>query len=159
MHYARAILDATQDAEAHLADQRERIGELKRRLEGHKDGKARNLLAIANALIHKSIWIVGGDGVGLRHQFALKQASCTCGRCRRGGPDTQVCSNTGGPASKATPRGAMAKFAAAASRSGARISGCSRRIRNIYIAQIALGADNAQTVKALAKPRPGPGHR
>src|ERR671911_2717833 len=55
---ARAILDAPQDEEAHLAHQRERIGELKRRLEAREDGEARNLLAVADALVRKSVWIV-----------------------------------------------------------------------------------------------------
>jgi len=156
---ARAILDAPQDEEAHLAHQRERVDELKRRLEAREDGEARNLLAVADALVRKSVWIVGGDGWAYDIGFGGLDHVLACGRdVNVLVLDTQVYSNTGGQASKATPRGAVAKFAAAGKPIGRKDLGLfAAGYGNVYVAQIALGADNAQTVKALAEAETWPG--
>jgi pyruvate-ferredoxin/flavodoxin oxidoreductase len=156
---AGAILDAPQDGEAPLADQRERVAELKRRLEVREDGEARNLLAVADALIRKSVWIVGGDGWAYDIGFGGLDHVLACGRdVNVLVLDTQVYSNTGGQASKATPRGAVAKFAAAGKPTGRKDLGLfAAAYGNVYVAQIALGADNAQTVKALAEAESWPG--
>ena len=150
---ARAILDASQEDEAGIADQRERIARLKGLLEGHQEDDARNLAAVVDALVRKSVWIVGGDGWaydigfgGLDHVLASGQDVNVLVL------DTQVYSNTGGQASKATPRGAVAKFAAAGKQIGRKDLGLfAAGYGNVYVAQIAIGADNAQTVKAFAE--------
>jgi pyruvate-ferredoxin/flavodoxin oxidoreductase len=150
----RSILDASHDDEAQLATQRERVAELKRRLEGREDDEeARNLLAVADALVRKSVWIVGGDGWAYDIGFGGLDHVLATGRdVNVLVLDTQVYSNTGGQASKATPRGAVAKFAAAGKPTGRKDLGLfATGYGNVYVAQIALGADNAQTVKAFAE--------
>jgi pyruvate-ferredoxin/flavodoxin oxidoreductase len=150
---ARAILDAPQEDERQLAEQRERVGELMRILEGREDEDARNLLAVAGALVRKSVWIVGGDGWAYDIGFAGLDHVLATGRdVNILVLDTQVYSNTGGQASKATPRGAVAKFAAAGKPVGRKDLGLfAAQYGNVYVAQVAMGADNAQTVKALAE--------
>jgi pyruvate-ferredoxin/flavodoxin oxidoreductase len=150
---ARAILEAPQRDEAGLAEQRARVAELKRLLEAREDDEARNLLAVADALVRKSVWIVGGDGWAYDIGFGGVDHVLATGRdVNLLVLDTQVYSNTGGQASKATPRGAVAKFAAAGKQIGRKDLGMiAAAYGNVYVAQIALGADNAQTVKALAE--------
>ncbi|HET8527186.1 MAG TPA: pyruvate:ferredoxin (flavodoxin) oxidoreductase [Actinomycetota bacterium] len=156
---AREILDARQDDEALLAGQRERVSRLKRLLDGRDDDDARNLETVADALVRKSVWIVGGDGWaydigfgGLDHVLASDRDVNVLVL------DTQVYSNTGGQASKATPRGAVAKFAAAGKPIGRKDLGLfAAGYGNVYVAQIAMGADNAQTVKAFAEAESWPG--
>jgi pyruvate-ferredoxin/flavodoxin oxidoreductase len=150
---ARAILDAAQDDEALLAEQRARVDELKALLESREDDDARNLLGVADALVRKSVWIVGGDGWAYDIGFGGLDHVLASGRdVNVLVLDTQVYSNTGGQASKATPRGAVAKFAAAGKPIGRKDLGMiAAAYGNVYVAQIALGADNAQTVKAIAE--------
>ena len=156
---ARAILDAPQDDEAHLADQRERVAQLKKRLEAREDDEARNLLAIADALVRKGVWIVGGDGWAYDIGFGGLDHVLASGRdVNVLVLDTQVYSNTGGQASKATPRGAVAKFAAGGKPIGRKDLGLfATGYGNVYVAQVALGGDNAQTVKAFAEAESWPG--
>jgi pyruvate-ferredoxin/flavodoxin oxidoreductase len=156
---ARAILDASQDDEAQIAEQRERVAELKRILEASAGDDERNLLAVADALVRKSVWIVGGDGWAYDIGFGGLDHVLASGRdVNVLVLDTQVYSNTGGQASKATPRGAVAKFAAAGKQTGRKDLGLfATAYGNVYVAQIALGADNAQTVKALADAESWPG--
>ncbi|MGZ5351770.1 MAG: pyruvate:ferredoxin (flavodoxin) oxidoreductase [Actinomycetota bacterium] len=150
---ARAILDAPQADETDLAQQRERIVELKRVLEARADDDARNLLSVVEALVRKSVWIVGGDGWAYDIGFGGLDHVLATGRdVNVLVLDTQVYSNTGGQASKATPRSAVAKFAASGKAVGRKDLGLfAAQYGNVYVAQIALGADNAQTVKALAE--------
>ncbi|HZD78705.1 MAG TPA: pyruvate:ferredoxin (flavodoxin) oxidoreductase [Actinomycetota bacterium] len=139
--------------EGGLAEQRERVAELKRRLEGLESPEARDLLAVADVLVRKNVWIVGGDGWaydigygGLDHVLASGRDVNVLVL------DTQVYSNTGGQASKATPRGAVAKFAAGGKAVGRKDLGMiAAEYGNVYVAQVAIGADNAQTVKAFAE--------
>ncbi|MGH2660852.1 MAG: pyruvate:ferredoxin (flavodoxin) oxidoreductase [Actinomycetota bacterium] len=150
---AGAILSDEQTDEAAFHDQRERVAELKRRLEAVQADEARNLLAVADALVRKSVWIVGGDGWAYDIGFGGLDHVLATGRdVNVLVLDTQVYSNTGGQASKATPRGAVAKFAAAGKPVGRKDLGMiAAAYGNIYVAQVALGADNAQTIKALAE--------
>jgi pyruvate-ferredoxin/flavodoxin oxidoreductase len=150
---AREILDASQANEAELAEQRERVARLTALLETREDDEARNLIAVADALVRKSVWIVGGDGWAYDIGFGGLDHVLASGRdVNVLVLDTQVYSNTGGQASKATPRGAVAKFAAAGKQIGRKDLGMiAAAYGNVYVAQIALGADNAQTVKAFAE--------
>jgi pyruvate-ferredoxin/flavodoxin oxidoreductase len=156
---ANAILDASQDDETQIADQRARVAELKRHLEARRDDEARNLLAVVDALVRKSVWIVGGDGWAYDIGFGgLDHVLATGRNVNVLVLDTQVYSNTGGQASKATPRGAVAKFAAAGKPIGRKDLGLfAAGYGNVYVAQVALGADNAQTVKAFAEAEAWPG--
>jgi pyruvate-ferredoxin/flavodoxin oxidoreductase len=150
---AAAILDADQGSEDGLAAQRERVAELKGLLDAREDDDARNLLAVADALVRKSVWIVGGDGWAYDIGFGGLDHVLASGRDLNVLVlDTQVYSNTGGQASKATPRGAVAKFAAAGKPIGRKDLGMiAAAYGHVYVAQVAIGADNAQTVKALAE--------
>jgi pyruvate-ferredoxin/flavodoxin oxidoreductase len=122
--------------------------------------QARDLLSVADALVKKSVWIVGGDGWaydigygGLDHVLASGQDVNILVL------DTEVYSNTGGQASKATPLGAVAKFAAGGKPTIKKDLGMTAiRYGNVYIAQIAMGANDVQTVKAFleAEAHPGP---
>ncbi|MDF1597540.1 MAG: pyruvate:ferredoxin (flavodoxin) oxidoreductase [Acidimicrobiia bacterium] len=145
--------------EAGLAVQRERIGHAKKLLADIDSTEARRLLAGIDTLAHKSIWIVGGDGWaydigfgGLDHVFASGRNVNILVL------DTEVYSNTGGQASKATPRGAVAKFAAGGKPTGKKDLGMiAQAYGNVYVAQIAVGANNTQTVKAFAEAEAYPG--
>jgi pyruvate-ferredoxin/flavodoxin oxidoreductase len=150
---ATAIASAAQDDEAGLAEQRARVAELKTRLEGLEGDDARDLLAIADVLVRKNVWIVGGDGWAYDIGFGGLDHVLASGRdVNVLVLDTQVYSNTGGQASKATPRGAVAKFAARGKQIGRKDLGMiAAGYGNVYVAQVAIGADNAQTVKALAE--------
>jgi pyruvate-ferredoxin/flavodoxin oxidoreductase len=148
---AQAILDESGHDDEAIARQRARVAELKRRLEAQDDPDARRLASLADDLVRKSVWIVGGDGwaydigfPGLDHVLASGRNVNVLVL------DTQVYSNTGGQASKATPRGAVAKFAASGKSSPRKDLGLvASAYGNVYVAQIALGADDAQTQKAL----------
>ena len=107
------ILHAEQKDEADIFDQRERVRELKQRLETLDTDDARRLVAIADTLVRKSVWIVGGDGWAYDIGFGGLDHVLASGRnVKVLVLDTEVYSNTGGQMSKATPRGAVAKFAA-----------------------------------------------
>jgi pyruvate-ferredoxin/flavodoxin oxidoreductase len=148
---ARAILDAGQADDAAIAAQRERVAELERHLAKLDGPGARRLLGLAGELVRRSLWIVGGDGWaydigagGLDHVLASGRNVNVLVL------DTQVYSNTGGQASKATPRGAVAKFAAGGKAVPRKDLGqIASAYGNVYVAQVALGADDAQTVKAF----------
>ncbi len=149
--------------EAGIAAQRERVAELRRRLSnihGDLDAQARQLEAIANVLVHRDVWIVGGDGWaydigfgGLDHVFASGADVNILVL------DTEVYSNTGGQASKATPRGAVARFATSGKSTPKKDLGLlAMQYGTVYVAQIALGANERQTIKAFheAEAWPGP---
>ena len=150
---ARSILESSQRGEAEIAAQRARIAELRERLAriGCTSPEARRLADLADELLRKSVWIVGGDGwaydigsAGLDHVLASGRNVNVLVL------DTQVYSNTGGQASKATPRGAVAKFAAGGKAVPRKDLGMiASAYGNVYVAQVALGADDQQTVRAL----------
>jgi pyruvate-ferredoxin/flavodoxin oxidoreductase len=156
-----AILYADQFNEAEIKAQRGRVVELKSRLKEllASDGEdvqllkvgLRNLLSMADVLVRKSVWIVGGDGWaydigygGLDHVLASGRNVNVLVL------DTEVYSNTGGQMSKATPRGAVAKFAAAGKPLPKKDLGLlAISYGNIYVARVAFGSNDAQTVKAF----------
>ncbi|MGL6279775.1 MAG: pyruvate:ferredoxin (flavodoxin) oxidoreductase, partial [Gaiella sp.] len=150
---AAALLDAPQSTDGGLAAQRERVEALRERLATIDDPRARRLEALARALVRTSVWLVGGDGWaydigfgGLDHVLASGENVNVLVL------DTEVYSNTGGQASKATPRGAVAKYAAGGKQTRKKDLGqIASAYGHVYVAQIAMGADNVQTVKALAE--------
>jgi pyruvate-ferredoxin/flavodoxin oxidoreductase len=140
-----------QITEQTIANQRQRIAGLKRRHSQLSDPLARDLIAVADALVRRSVWIVGGDGWaydigfgGLDHVLASGHDVNILVL------DTGVYSNTGGQASKATPRGALAKFAAEGKAARKKDLGMlAVSYGNVYVAQVALGANPNQTLRAF----------
>ncbi|HEX6206725.1 MAG TPA: 2-oxoacid:acceptor oxidoreductase family protein, partial [Actinomycetota bacterium] len=155
----QAILRADQDSEEEIARQRARVAELKERLEGMEPPEARELLGLADDLVRKNVWIVGGDGWAYDIGFGGLDHVLASGRdVNILVLDTEVYSNTGGQASKATPLGAAAKFASAGKATAKKDLGMiAMTYGDVYVAQVALGADNPQTVKALAEAEAYPG--
>ena len=148
---ADAILNADQSDDAGIQAQRERVAQMKARLKNLDDEDAWNLLEVADALVRKSVWIVGGDGWaydigygGLDHVIASGQNVNILVL------DTEVYSNTGGQSSKATPLGAVAKFAAGGKRTPKKDLGLmAMSYGNVYVAQVAMGANDKQTIQAF----------
>jgi pyruvate-ferredoxin/flavodoxin oxidoreductase len=147
---AEALLTADQSNEAGIEAQRQRVAELKTKL-ASRSGPAKDLFSLADILVRKNVWIVGGDGWaydigygGLDHVLASGRNINVLVL------DTEVYSNTGGQASKATPLGAVAKFAAGGKATPKKDLGLmAMSYGNVYVAQIAMGADDGQTVKAI----------
>jgi pyruvate-ferredoxin/flavodoxin oxidoreductase len=139
--------------------QRLRVEQLRERLARLEGAAARNLEAVADTLVPKSVWIVGGDGWAYEIGFGgLDHVLATGRNVNILVLDTEVYSNTGGQASKATPRGAVAKFAAAGKSGGKKDLGMiATAYGNVYVGQIAMGADMPQTVKVLAEAEAHPG--
>jgi len=148
-----SLLEASQEDEAGIVAQRERVAELKERLAGLDDPRAARLATLADALVRKSVWIVGGDGWAYDIGFGGLDHVLASGRdVNVLVLDTEVYSNTGGQASKSTPRGAVAKFAAGGKHTPKKDLGLiAAAYGDVYVAQVALGADNPQTVKAFAE--------
>jgi pyruvate-ferredoxin/flavodoxin oxidoreductase len=155
---AGEILDVVEnldrsDLDALVERQRGLVGRLKECLRPLEGPLPRRLEAVADALVETSVWIVGGDGWaydigfgGLDHVFASGRNVNILVL------DTEVYSNTGGQASKATPRAAIAKFAAGGKTTGKKDLGqIAMSYGNVYVAQIAMGANPTQTVKAFAE--------
>jgi pyruvate-ferredoxin/flavodoxin oxidoreductase len=132
---------------------RERLGELVASDDPAVSDRARRLGAIADELVRSSTWIVGGDGWAYDIGFGGVDHVLGSGRnVNLLVLDTEVYSNTGGQASKATPLGAVAKFAMGGKSTGKKDLGAiARRYGNVYVAQIAIGGSDIQTVKALAE--------
>jgi pyruvate-ferredoxin/flavodoxin oxidoreductase len=150
---APALLEADQATEDGVAQQRQRVDELRARLRELDTPEARRLEAVARTLVRTSVWIVGGDGWAYDIGFGgLDHVLASGADVNVLVLDTEVYSNTGGQASKATPRGAVAKFASGGKKTRKKDLGqLAAAYGDVYVAQIALGADNAQTVKALAE--------
>ena len=148
---AAAILSATQKDEADIYEQRQRVSLLKERLNGIDSSAARQLRSLADLLVKKSVWIVGGDGWaydigygGLDHVIASgKNVNLLV-------LDTEVYSNTGGQASKSTPRAAVAKFAAGGKPGPKKDLGLiAMSYGTVYVASVAMGAKDEHTLKAF----------
>jgi pyruvate-ferredoxin/flavodoxin oxidoreductase len=139
--------------DAAIALQRLRVEELRTRLERIEGPAGRDLLAVADALVPTSVWIVGGDGWAYDIGFGGLDHVLASGRdVNVLVLDTEVYSNTGGQASKATPRAAVAKFAAAGKPSGKKDLGMiASAYGDVYVGQIAMGADMPHTVKTLVE--------
>ncbi|HVW31156.1 MAG TPA: pyruvate:ferredoxin (flavodoxin) oxidoreductase [Acidimicrobiia bacterium] len=156
------LLGAEQETETGIRDQRARVAMLKEalgRLNGASGAEAAHLAALADSLTRQGIWIVGGDGWAYDIGFGGLDHVLSTGRnVNILVLDTEVYSNTGGQASKATPRGAVARFAAAGKRVGKKDLGAiARAYGNVYVAQIAIGANELQTTKALLEADAWPG--
>jgi pyruvate-ferredoxin/flavodoxin oxidoreductase len=154
------LLTEPQDDDGGIARQRARVEELKQRLAGLAEPEATDLRALADALVRKSVWIVGGDGWAYDIGFGGLDHVLNSGRdVNILVLDTEVYSNTGGQASKATPRAAVAKFAAAGKTLPRKdLAALAMGYGHVYVARVALGASDAQTVKAFleAEAYPGP---
>jgi pyruvate-ferredoxin/flavodoxin oxidoreductase len=154
------ILDAPQLRESELREQRERVGELRRRLAGLTGPAADDLRSVVDHLVRRTVWIVGGDGWaydigsgGLDHVLASGHDVNVMVL------DTEVYSNTGGQMSKATPLGAVARFAAGGKTMPTKdLALQAIALANVYVARVAIGADPQQTLTALreAEAYPGP---
>jgi pyruvate-ferredoxin/flavodoxin oxidoreductase len=147
----QGLLNADQSDEAGIKEQRERVRQLKEKLKGASTAQERDLQALADTLVKKSVWIVGGDGWaydigygGLDHVLASGRNVNILVL------DTEVYSNTGGQMSKATPRGAVAKFAAGGKPAPKKdLAMMAMVYGNVYVARVAFGANDMQTVKAF----------
>jgi pyruvate-ferredoxin/flavodoxin oxidoreductase len=169
---AAELLAADQSGEAGIAEQRARVVRLKQILAGASAGPSaggradaassaaiRHLLSLADELVDKSVWIIGGDGWaydigygGLDHLFGSGRNVNILVL------DTEVYSNTGGQASKATPRGAVAKFAASGKGGSKKDLGAiAQAYGDVYVAQIAIGANEQQAVRAMLEAQAWPG--
>ncbi|HYA20980.1 MAG TPA: pyruvate:ferredoxin (flavodoxin) oxidoreductase [Burkholderiales bacterium] len=148
-----AILGAPQVQESEIRAQRIRVAELKTKLLAlaKQNETARDLLSVVDHLVRRSIWIVGGDGWAYDIGFGGLDHVLASGRdVNILVLDTEVYSNTGGQASKATPLGAIAKFAAAGKRTARKdLALQAIAYGNVYVAQIAMGANPQQTLQAL----------
>ena len=148
---ASSILNARQKDEADIYDQRLRVDLLKEKLATLRTADAKQLLAVADMLVRKSVWIVGGDGWaydigygGLDHVMASGRNVNILVL------DTEVYSNTGGQASKSTPRAAVAKFAAGGKPGPKKDLGLmAMTYGNVYVASVAMGAKDEHTLKAF----------
>jgi pyruvate-ferredoxin/flavodoxin oxidoreductase len=157
---AEALFAANQSDEAGIAAQRARVTELKGLLAKRADPGAVRLLSVADDLVDKSVWLVGGDGWAYDIGFGGLDHVLASGRnVNVLVLDTEVYSNTGGQQSKATPLGATAKFAEAGKETPKKDLGLlAMSYGNVYVARIAFGAKMSQTVQVLqeAESYPGP---
>src|SRR5450631_4401653 len=164
---AEALLGAEQGDEAGIAAQRGRVEQLKAELDvALSDGRAgdrasslRHLRSLADELVEKTVWIVGGDGWAYDIGYGgLDHVLGSCHNVNILILDTEVYSNTGGQASKATPRGASAKFAASGKSSAKKDLGAIAQVYgDVYVAQVAIGANEQQTVRAMLEAQAHPG--
>jgi pyruvate-ferredoxin/flavodoxin oxidoreductase len=145
------LLTAAQDDEAGIAAQRERVAALRARLATNDSAESRQLLQLADALVRKSVWIVGGDGWAYDIGFGgVDHVLATGADVNLLVLDTEVYSNTGGQQSKATPLGAAAKFAAAGKEAPKKDLGLmAMSYGNVYVAHVAMGAKDLHTVRAF----------
>ena len=149
--FVQAILAADQSSEAGIDAQRNRVAELKSKLAQIDSPAARELLTVADALVRKTVWLVGGDGWaydigagGLDHVLASGQNVKVLVL------DTEVYSNTGGQMSKATPRGAVAKFATGGKRAGKKDLALEAiSYGSVYVARVAMGGGDTHAIKAF----------
>lgn len=157
---AKAIIEANQIEEPDIFEQRQRVATLKEKIKDDKSTEAKQLMSLADTLVKKSVWIIGGDGWaydigygGLDHVLASGFDVNFLVL------DTEVYSNTGGQMSKATPRGAIAKFAAAGKPAPKKdLARMIMTYGNVYVANVAIGARDEHTVKSFleAEHYPGP---
>jgi len=148
---ARALLESSQAAEPDLNAQRRRVVALRQQLAGIQAPEARELDLLADYLVHKSVWLIGGDGWaydigfgGLDHVLSMRRNVNILVL------DTEVYSNTGGQASKSTPLGAAAKFATLGKDVHKKDLGLmAMSYGHVYVASVAFGAKDSQTVTAF----------
>jgi pyruvate-ferredoxin/flavodoxin oxidoreductase len=149
--FVHALIGARQTDEADIFEQRKRVAVLKEKLGGLKTKDARHLLSVADMLVKKSVWIIGGDGWaydigfgGLDHVLASGHDVNILVL------DTEVYSNTGGQSSKATPRGAVAKFATSGKVFPKKdLARMAMTYGHVYVANVALGAKDEHTLRSF----------
>src|SRR5690242_15848441 len=148
---AEAIITSPQKDEADIFEQRQRVELLKEKLEGNNSIEARQLLSVADMLVKKSVWIVGGDGWAYDIGYGGLDHVLASGRnVNLLVLDTEVYSNTGGQASKSTPRAAVAKFAAGGKPGPKKDLGLmAMTYGHVYVASVAMGAKDEHTLKAF----------
>jgi len=150
---AGELLNASQATQDEIEAQRKRVADLKAKLEGSKNIIAKRLYHVADYLVKKSVWIIGGDGWaydigygGLDHVLASGENVNVLVL------DTEVYSNTGGQMSKSTPRAATAQFAAGGKKMPKKDMGMIfSTYGNVYVARVSLGANPGQVVKAFSE--------
>ncbi len=157
---ADGLLKADQSSEAGIFEQRQRVAALKDKLAGMNSREAKVLLSVCENLVKRSVWIVGGDGWAYDIGYGGVDHVLSTGRdVNLLVLDTEVYSNTGGQTSKATPMGAVAKFSAAGKATFKKdLAMMAMAYENVYVAQIAFGAKDVQTIRAFieAESYPGP---
>ena len=156
---AADLVHADQGTEAGIEAQRGRVAQLRERLAAIGSEDARSLASLSGDLVRKGVWIIGGDGWAYDIGFGGLDQVLSSGRnVNILVLDTEVYSNTGGQASKSTPRGAVAKFAAAGKTTGKKDLGAiARSYGNVFVAQVSMGANDAQTIKAFLEADAWPG--
>ena len=149
--FAAVLLTAPQNDESDIYLQRQRVDLLKKLLEKLDSAEAKQLLALADMLVKKSVWIIGGDGWAYDIGYGGLDHVLASGRnVNLLVLDTEVYSNTGGQASKATPRAAVAKFAAGGKAAPKKDLGLmAMSYGNVYVASVAMGARDEHTLKAF----------
>ncbi|QEG33784.1 pyruvate:ferredoxin (flavodoxin) oxidoreductase [Bythopirellula goksoeyrii] len=159
LELAESLRECCSTSEQELELQRSRVATLRKQLANHDASAARALSAIADVFVPRSVWIVGGDGWAYDIGFGGLDHVLTTGRdVNILVLDTGVYSNTGGQASKSTPRAAVAKFASGGKQSRRKDLGMlAVSYGNVYVAQIAMGANPAQTIRAFAEAESYPG--
>ncbi|MCG7903354.1 pyruvate:ferredoxin (flavodoxin) oxidoreductase [Candidatus Thiodiazotropha endoloripes] len=154
------LLNTQQQSEAEIFEQRERIETLKQACQQIDDPQAQSLISVADSLARKSVWLVGGDGWAYDIGYGGVDHVLASGRnVNILLLDTETYSNTGGQTSKATPLGAVAKFSAAGKPTNKKdIAMMAMAYGNVYVAQVAFGAKDVQTLRAFleAEAYPGP---
>ncbi len=144
------ILTSSQKGEAAIAAQRERVAALKEALRSIERPEARTLLDLADVLVDKSVWIIGGDGWAYDIDFGGLDHVLASGRnVNILVLDTESYSNTGGQMSKSTPRGAVAKFASGGKARAKKSLALVAMDYTAYVAQVSMGANDTQTIKAF----------
>ncbi len=145
------IVNNPQKSEADIWEQRELVAQVKQSLQGVEDPDAQQLLSVADYLVKKSVWIVGGDGWAYDIGYGgLDHVIATGRNVNILVMDTEVYSNTGGQSSKATPRAAVAKFAAGGKPAAKKDLGLiAMTYGNVYVASVAMGARDEHTLKAF----------
>ena len=147
----KGLLEADQSKEVGIGEQRRRVVELRKKIAGITSHDALALMPIADALVRKSVWLVGGDGWAYDIGFGGLDHVLGSGRnVNVLVLDTEVYSNTGGQMSKATPRGAVAKFATGGKRTGKKdLAMEAVSYGSVYVARVAMGAGDTHTIKAF----------
>ncbi|MFZ3201829.1 MAG: pyruvate:ferredoxin (flavodoxin) oxidoreductase [Candidatus Acidiferrales bacterium] len=148
---ASRLLIPNQTTEKEIEEQRRQVAELKKRLADARSPRASDLLAVADALVRKSVWLIGGDGWAYDIGFGgLDHVLSTGANVNVLVLDTEVYSNTGGQMSKATPRGAVAKFAAGGKRTSKKdLAMEAISYGSVYVARVAMGGSDTHTVKTF----------
>ncbi|MFZ1784490.1 MAG: pyruvate:ferredoxin (flavodoxin) oxidoreductase [Ferruginibacter sp.] len=149
--FVEDIMNSSQLQESDIAKQRIRIQDLKQKLHDIDDDDAKHLLSVCEQLVHRSVWLVGGDGWAYDIGYGGLDHALASGRnINILVLDTEVYSNTGGQSSKATPTAATAKFAAAGKRGGKKdLAMQAISYGNVYVARIAFGANPQQAMLAM----------